>query len=254
VSRSLILSVVMVLRMVGPAFAAHPLITDDTGTQGKGKSQLEIVGEYEHKKSEGVTTDSIVVPTIPVLSYGITDASDIVFGISYQYVRTKESNNTVKADGISDASIELKWRFYEKDGLSLALKPGITLPTGDVDKGLGAGKMTYHLFLIATKEIAPCAFHFNLGYIRNENRINERNDIWHASIAAEFEVIKNLNAVANVGIERDRDKTSHRDPAFVLGGFIYSLSHNLDFDIAFKKGINNQGNDYSIPAGITWRF
>lgn len=252
--RSLIMSAVMVLVAAGTAFATHPLITDDTGTQGKGKFQLEIVGEYEHENKDGVTTDSAVVPTVPVLSYGITDTSDLVLGLSYQHVRTTDSQGTTTADGISDASVELKWRFYDKNGLSFALKPGFTIPTADEQKGLGAGKITYHLFFITTKEIKPWAFHLNLGYIRNENKVDERNDIWHASLAAEVEVVKSLKVVANVGFERDHDRASNQNPGFILGGLIYSISENLDIDIGIKKGINNRGNDYSIPAGITWRF
>jgi len=246
----------MVLVAAETASAAHPLITDDAATQGKGKFQLEIVGEYEHANKNGVTKDSVVVPTIPVLSYGITDTSDIVLGISYQHVKTSDFEKTTTADGLSDTSVELKWRFYEKDGLSLALKPGITLPTGNDEKGLGAGKMTCHLFFITTKEIKPWAFHLNLGYVRNENKINERNDIWHASVAAEVEVVKNIKAVANVGIEREHDKASNNtaDPAFILAGLIYSFSDNLDLDIGIKKGVHNRGNDYSLSAGITWRF
>ena len=244
----------MVLVAAGTTFATHPLITDDTGTQGKGKFQLEIVGEYEHENKDGVTTDSVVVPTVPVLSYGITDTLDIVLGLSYQHVRTSDSQKTTTADGLSDASVELKWRFYDKDGLSFALKPGLNLPTGNDEKGLGAGKMTYHLFSITTKEIKPWAFHLNLGYIRNANKIDERNDIWHASLAGEVQVIKKLKVVANVGIERDHDRDSNKNPGFILGGLIYSLSENLDIDIGIRKGIHNRGNDYSIPAGITWRF
>jgi hypothetical protein len=30
--------------------------------------------------------------------------------------------------------LELKWRFFEKDGLSFALKPGIAFPTGNEKK------------------------------------------------------------------------------------------------------------------------
>ena len=37
----------------GTVFAAHPLITDDTGTQGKGKFQLEVNGEYAHEDEDG---------------------------------------------------------------------------------------------------------------------------------------------------------------------------------------------------------
>lgn len=235
-------------------YAAHPLITDDAGTQGKGKTQFEFIGEYGHEKKDGVTTDSIVAPTIPVISYGMTDGADIVLGISYEHVRTSDAQNVTTADGVSDASLEFKWRFYENEGLSFALKPGITLPTGNDEKGLGVGRATSHLFFITTKEIKPWAFHFNLGYIRNENKVNEKMDIWHASLAGVIDVLKNLKVVANIGMESDRDKASKADPGFVIGGFIYSISENLDFDIGMRKGFNNHGTDYSIPAGITWRY
>jgi hypothetical protein len=240
--------------LAGKAHAAHPLITDDAGTQGKGKAQLEFIGEYDHEKKDGVTTDSLVAPTIPVISYGMNEATDIVFGISYQNIRTSDLQNTTTVDGISDASIEAKWRFYENDGLSFALKPGITLPTGNDEKGLGAGRSTSHLFFIATKEVKPWAFHFNLGYIRNDNKVDEKIDLWHASLAGVVDVFKNLKAVANIGMEKDRGNASKADPGFILGGFIYSISENLDLDIGIKMGFNNHGTDYSIPAGITWRY
>jgi hypothetical protein len=254
-SGKLLSAIFVVLFMpAGSAYAAHPLITDDTGTEGKGKAQLEVIGEYGHGKKDGVATDRIVAPTIPVLSYGITDASDIVFGVSYEHIRTSDSQNNITVNGISDTSIELKWRFYEKDGLSFALKPGITLPTGNVEKGLGAGKTTYHLIFITTKEVKPWAFHINLGYIRNENKVDERMDLWHASVAGVVDIVKKLKAVANIGMERNRDKASDVNPGFILGGFIYSISANLDFDIGIKEGFNNHGAAYSIPAGITWRY
>ncbi|HUN55298.1 MAG TPA: transporter [Smithella sp.] len=66
----------------------------------------------------------------------------------------------------------------------MAFKPGISFPTGDDKRGLGAGALGGHLYLIASQELGPWAFHGNLGYIRNENTIDERKDIWHASFAA----------------------------------------------------------------------
>ena len=70
------------------SFAAHPLITDDTGTQGKGKFQLEVNGEYGHDKDDGVTTKT--TQAAAALSYGVTEPIDIVLGIPYQYIRTKD--------------------------------------------------------------------------------------------------------------------------------------------------------------------
>jgi hypothetical protein len=239
------------------SYAAHPLITDDTGTQGRGKFQVEINSEFTYDKEteEGVTIKETGGEVATILSYGITDNIDIVLGIPYQWFRVKEDGSVItKEDGISDISLEAKWRFYEKDGLSLALKPGITLPTGDEDDGLGAGRVTYSAFFITTKELEPWAFHMNLGYIRNENKHDERRDIWHASLAAEIEVIKNLTAVANIGVERNPDKGSSVHPAFILGGLIYSISENIDLDFGIKRGLNKPETDLTLLAGIVVGF
>jgi hypothetical protein len=237
--------------------AAHPLITDDTGTQGKGKFQVELNSEFsfDKEKEGGVTTKERGSEVSTILSYGITDSMDVVFGVPYQWYKAwEDGEKTSDEDGISDMSVELKWMFYEKDGFSLALKPGITLPTGDDKKGLGTGRVTSSLFLITTKEIEPWAFHFNLGYIRNENKSEERKDIWHASVASEVEVINNLKLVANIGMEKNPDMASNTNPAFILGGIIYSITDVFDIDFGLKAGLNKPETDYSILAGGSLRF
>jgi hypothetical protein len=255
----LLIGFMLTITMAGTAFAAHPLITDDTGTQGTGKTQLELTGEYGIEKEGGVTTKSLEAPITPFLSYGITDIMDLVVGLPYQRVETEEGGTSSTVRGISDASIELKWRFYERDGLSFAVKPGLSLPTGDENKGLGNGKTSYHAYLITTKDMAPWAFHFNVGYIRNEYKLQadedaNRKDLWHVSLASQVEVAKDLTVVANIGMERNPDKTSDTDPAFILGGFIYAVTNSLDVDFGVKGGLNKPETDYSYIAGITWRF
>jgi hypothetical protein len=242
------------------AFAAHPLITDDTGTQGKGKFLLEVNSEvYYDKESEaGVKSKTTGGEVATILSYGIIDNIDIVLGIPYQWFKVKEDGEDgetiLREKGLSDISLELKWRFYEKKGWSFAIKPGLTFPTGKEKKDLGSGKFTYGMFFITTKEIEPLAFHINLGYTRNENKLDERKDIWHISLASEWEILKDLKLVANIGLERNPDKTSNRPPAFILGGFIYSIFENFDIDIGIKGGLNHPETDLTILAGIAWRF
>ena len=238
------LAVFMLLFFCSQAFAMHPLITDDAGTQGKGNFQLEVNGEYGHDKDEGVTARTTQLASI--LTYGVIDPLDIVLSIPYQHNRVEDSGAVIRGDGISDLSLETKWRFYEKDGLSLALKPGFTLPTGDSGKDLGAGKATYHLFFIATKEMKPWALHFNLGYIRNENTLDENRNLWHASLAAVLDVAKNLKAVGNIGIQTNADRNATVHPAFILGGLVYSISEN--FDVDFPESSFQAGNE--ILVGI----
>jgi hypothetical protein len=259
VLKNLITAFAIIFAVAGTTHAAHPLITDDTGTQGKGKLQLEFDGEYGNDNEDGITTNTFIFPTTPVISYGIVDTVDLILGVPFEWRETKQNGIATTARGISDASIQLKWRFHKKDGLSFAVKPGIALPTGDEDKGLGNGKVSYSTFLITTKEIAPWAFHMNLGYIRNEYKLRSdedtnRKDIWHVSFAVEAEVVNSLRIVANIGMERNPDKTSNAEPAFVLGGLIYSVSENLDVDFGIKYGLNRPETDTTYLAGITWRL
>jgi len=253
------LPVFVMLFTAGPTFAAHPLITDDTGTQGEGKTQIEFDGEYDHDSENGTTTNTLVFPTIPVLSYGMSDTVDFVLGVPFERMEIKQTGGITTERGISDASLQLKWRFYEKDGLSFAVKPGVTLPTGDEDKGLGSGKASYSAFFITTKDMAPWAFHFNAGYIRNEYKLQtdedaNRKDIWHVSLASQVKVVKDLKIVANIGMERNSDKRSNIDPAFLLGGVIYSITESIDLDTGVKAGLNKPGTDIAYLAGVTKRF
>jgi len=63
-----------------PIMGGHPLITDDTGTQGKGKFQLELNGQYDWDKddSEDVSVRSTGGQAAATLSYGIAENVDLV--------------------------------------------------------------------------------------------------------------------------------------------------------------------------------
>lgn len=257
-----ILTAVLIMYASSTAFAAHPLITDDTGTQGKGKFQIEVNSEFgsDNEKENEIIIKETGGELATIVSYGVAEAVDIVFGLPYEWTKTKEDGAVISdEDGIGDISLEFKWRFYEKDSLSLALKPGITLPTGNEEKGVGNGKASYGLMFITTKEFAPWAIHFNLGYMHNEYKLKEdeeanRKDIWHVSLASTVEVVKNLQAVVNIGAEKNPDKESNIHPAFILGGLIYSISDNLDIDMGIKCGLNKPETDLTFLVGIAARF
>lgn len=260
--RAIFLLIILIHAFSTPGFAAHPLITDDTGTQGKGKFLFELNGQagYEAERSivqtgTNVTAKERETELKAALTYGVIDNIDVTLTLPYEWKKTEVGNATVSdVSGVEDISVEVKWRFFEKDGLSFAVKPGITLPAGDKDKDLGAGRATGTLYFITTKEIDPWAFHLNLGYKRNENKVDEREDIWHASLASELKIMKKLKLVANIGAERNTDKASDTDPAFLLGGFIYTLRENMDIDFGVKVGLNKSEADVTYLAGIALRF
>lgn len=156
--------------------------------------------------------------------------------------------------GVGDVTLDIKWRFFEKNKFSVAVKPGIIFPAGDYEKSLGTGRVGGHLFFIASQELGAWAFHGNLGYIRNENRNDERYDIWHASLAVTWEAVKNMKLVANAGIERNRDESASDHPAFLIGGIIYSITENFDVDFGAKCGLTRSETYISLMAGLALRF
>lgn len=244
------------------AFGAHPLITDDTKTQGKGKFQTEMNGEAARKKEilHGVERREDARELAVILSAGAADSVDIVVGVPWRWSRVKENGTTVSDEsGAGDASLEVKWRFFERGGFSLAVKPGLTLPTGNEKKGLGNGRPSCGLTLIATQEFERSFLHVNVGYARNEfeieaDRESNRRDIWNGSVAAGVEIVKSLTLVANIGAETDGYKGSDTWPAFLLGGFIYSVMEGMDVDLGIKTGLNSSKADLAVLAGVAWRF
>ncbi len=256
-SRLWVLMVAMTLCVPSTSFAARPFVTDDAGTVGKGKFQVELgVETFSWKdREDGVKIEETGTETSGVFTYGVFDNVDIVAGLPYDWGKVKENSVTVfDANGLSDISLEAKWRFFEKDGFGLALKPGITLPTGDYKKGFGTGLGTLGITFIASKELGPFGFHFNAGYTRNENKVDERKDLWSASLLATYEILEGLNVGGNIGLESNPDPSVKTAPAFALVGLNYAINDHIMLDAGYKFGLNKQEVDCAITAGITLTF
>lgn len=253
-----VLSFALISLAVTTAFAGHPLTTDDAETQGKGKAQIEIGSQYSIDRqslSDGGTTKTKSGQIAVTMTYGPIDSLDIVLGIPYQWSRTTLNGlSDSSGDGVGDISLDLKWRFYEKSGWGFALKPGVTFPTGDSETGIGTGRATYHLYGIVTKDMDPWDFHLNLGYIHNGNTVDQATSLWHASLAAELEVVKGLKTVADLIVETNPEKTSHTPVFYALGGLVYNIADAVSIDGGVKFGLSRPAAEITYLLGLTFRF
>jgi hypothetical protein len=255
-------AVLLTVLNVTPSFASHPLEGDDTATHGLGNYQLEINSEagFDKQKQDGIETRTSSQQVATVLTAGLGERVDLAIGLPWQWLRVKQDGAlTTSENGVGDLSLELKWRFLERNGFSLAVKPGMTLPTGDEDRGLGNGRVSGGVTMIATKEMAPLTMHLNARYFRNEyglesDRQANRSDIYSASLSALFEVVKDLQLVAETGVQTNSDRTSRTCPAFATVGAIYSLKENTDLDLGVKYGLNEPATDLTLLAGFTTHF
>jgi hypothetical protein len=233
-------------------FAAHPLITEDTGTQGRGNGQLEFTTELGH--DETTDAEEEAVDLAAVLAYGLRDTLDLLLTLSYARADTRTNGATTTEDGLGDIGVDAKWRFFEEGRLSAALKTGVTFPSGDETKGLGAGKTNASVNLVVSYETAQWGGHLHLGHLCNRNVHDEREAIRHASVALTRMVTARLKLVMDLGRFTTADRSFDEDTRFLTLGAIYGVRDDFDIDIGLKHGLSDPETDTTLLLGIARRF
>lgn len=233
--------------------AAHPLLTEDTGTQGAGHYQLELTHDLGTDREAGAKTRSQSINA--VLSAGLTDNLDVIVSLPHEHLTEWAGATKTTTSGYADMEIAAKWRFYEAGALSFALRPGLGLPTGEEDEGLSTGHVTPSLFAISTYASDPWAFHLHVGYTRNLHPgPDEHSHIYHASVAAEYSVSESLRLVADASIERNGAHSGHPGVGSMVIGLVASLTPDLDFDFGYRKGLTEPADDHAWLTGLALRF
>ena len=194
------------------------------------------------------------------LALGVGEAVDVVIGLPAAWGRSRLDGALVAEQvGVADASVELKWRFFERGGFSAAVKPGLSLPTGDPRDGLGSGRPGYGLTLIATQEAGPVTLHANAGwahadFVFPEDAATVHRDGWSGSLAVASQLPAGLQLVAEVGAASPAERGATAWPAFALLGAVWSPLENLDLDAGVRAGLNDAETDLAVLAGAAWRF
>jgi hypothetical protein len=247
-----VLNVSLALCTPFPAFGAHPLITEDTGTQGQGRFQLELTAELGHEEERALHEDGF--DRAVVLTYGVLDNLDVLLTVPHTRNVVQEDGLRTTDEGLGDIGLDAKWRFFEKDGVSVAVKPGVRFPTGDEDKGLGAGEFNYSVFLVTSFENDPWGYHIHIGYVRNRNVLDERNAIHHTSLAVTYAVRSDWQLVADLGNFTTPNPDFDEDTTFLILGAIYSVTDDFDLDFGVKRGVSEPETDVTWLLGLAWRF
>lgn len=234
------------------ALAGHPLFTEDTGTQGAGRYQLELTHDLSHLKNADIQTRAHSINT--VLSIGLTENLDAIVDLPYERLSERGATDTV-VKGFADMEIAAKWRLYDEGALSFALRPGIGLPTGDDEEGLSTGHIVPSLFAVATYSSDPWALHLHVGYTRNlHQEPEERSHIYHASIGVEYSVSERARLVTDASFESNAERSGDDHEGSMVLGLVYSITPDLDFDFGYRKGLTEPAPDQAWLTGLALRF
>jgi hypothetical protein len=229
------------------AHAFHPLITDDTGTQGAGGNQLEF--GYDHERSDGETARALGV----TYTRGITDQLDLYIGAARQ---------VSDPDGWGNVGLGAKWRFYEDAAskLSLALKPEILLPVSESAEadGLGNGELSYGVTLIVSQETSFGELHFNAELARNDyadSAIDDRKGFWRISVAPVWAVAESWKVALDLGLQSNADRGQDATMGFVEVGVVYSPNDQFDFSLGLIRDLmDGPADTTTATAQVTWHF
>jgi hypothetical protein len=243
-TRALVLAATCAI--ASPAFAAHPMISEDTGTQGTGRFELELGFAGTH---EG---DTRSYEYGPQLSYGLVPTLDLIVRPVWLDVRQTTDTGSAHQTGIGDTALDFKWRFRSGDPVSLGVRAGVGLVTGDSARGLSVGSTTYHAVLIATANTAPFSFDANVGYATNPVD-GERRGLWYISGAAVWSVNERLRFTFELA---DFTNPAQSDTAWqpvTRIGAIATVTPWLDVDVGYQMRLEHGSVSIAL-AGATLRW
>jgi hypothetical protein len=236
---------VLMLGAMQHAMAAHPLVTDDTGTQGAGNNQLEMNSDHVIFRDGSTLNIGDVTYT-----RGVTDTLDLF----------ADQPMAVSAPrGLGDTSLGLKWRFFESGSTSVAVKTSLSMANANDEKGFGNGRNNLSTLLILSQNLGSWDLHYNLGLQTNRYKSEYMQDathraLWQASAAATYALTPQLKAVADIGAARNENISTRKNPAYALTGVIYSPYKSIDLDAGLKFGLNDVSIRRQLGAGVTLHF
>lgn len=244
-------TILLTLCLISPVMAYQPLITDDTGTQGRSGNQIEL--SYGHVRS--ATEEQGATQTWPfVYTRGLTDALDVYMGNTYTDIGGHS--------GLGNTAVGGKWRFHESEkGWSFALKPELQLAASDRTEaqGLGNAKTSYSVVAIASHETRFGEFHANAAWARvNANEVSAlRQNQWRISVAPVWSVNEHLKLALDVGAQSRSAliNGASSQQNYALLGAIYSPSKDLDLALGYHRHLSADPDSLrSLIAGLTYRF
>lgn len=262
-NRALVAAATLSLSPMAHAF--FPFVTDDTGTQGQGGSQIELNYEFVKAHNDELDIDGRVLGTATETAnslasgyaYGVSDNIDVFVGIARQ-------SNPVS--GWLNTEIGAKWVFAgdQTSGWSAAVKPTLVLPVSKQmqDNGLGNAKTNLGFALVTSYMTETHELHLNLDYTGNqyastEQAEDQRKALWRLSAAPVYVINEQWKVGIDVGMQTNPDYNS-RYQAFGEVGIQYAPADNLQLGLGVlgSTAVNasNNGWDVAVTAGVTYQF
>jgi hypothetical protein len=231
------------------AHAAHPLISEDTGTQGSGKTELELGTATTH------VADARVRELDPQLSYGVLDNLDAILRPSVFWLTGSAADAAGRRHGLGSTALDVKWRAAGEGPWTFGMRGGLDLPTAQ--QGLGAQSVGEHVLAMATYDSEPLMGTVNLAYAhaaRDPAVPLLRRDVVRASAGALLNVSEDVRLAGDLALYNSSDSTERGWLAVGVIGFIARLPWGFDVDAGYQFALNARAPTGAWLLGATVRW
>ena len=218
-----------------------PLVTDDTGTPGHNKWEINLAHTRNNTKLEDAEEFSIDA------NYGLGEKTQLNIIIPHTYINRDERNNV---SHLGDIQLAVKYRFIDESDwfFSVSSTPTISFPTGN-----HRSKLDFFLPLEVDKQIKGLYIGTQVGYNIHRNDGVE-NELFYGFFS-EYPVCKKIDVLGEVfGSFAKHTKTD--SPLFNVG-FRYKI--NKLFSIMSSagrsfEGRDSGGEDFHSYVGFRFKF
>ena len=211
------------------ARAGPPFVTNDPDPPEVG--QWEINLPWTLKRSQDGSLSGEIITFDP--NYGYDRFTQLSIELPVPYSGSEEGGFST---GIGDALLEYKRRFGTDPYAGyFGINPQLTLPTGDKERGLGAGRGTVQIPLLYQKKWGEMVFYSDLRYKWRAGE--EGKSFWFLGFAVEQQVSAGLKLGAEV---------------FGTTPQASGDNHNASFNVGFKHSLA-PGQVLMISAGRSFR-
>jgi hypothetical protein len=231
------------------AHAAHPLISEDTATQGRGKLELEL--------GAAITRDQggRIIELDPQLSYGALDDLDLILRPSVLWLTGDAADAVGRRRGFGATALDVKWRPLEWSAWSVGTRAGVDLPTAS--DGVAPRQPGTHALVMATYGSDAVMATANVAYVhapRDATAPTRRRDIVRLSAGTLVTVRSGLRLAADIAAMRATDATDRGWPAVAVLGAIISLPGGPDVDAGYQLPLNARAPSGAWLVGATLRW
>ncbi|HMK61190.1 MAG TPA: hypothetical protein VK452_08610 [Dissulfurispiraceae bacterium] len=244
--RRLIIILIVFAAFPVSAIAGLPVFTDDTGTLGPGKWEINVGVDIDRRHSE----THYDAPALDI-NYGFGERIQLNYSTSWIVL---DSRGEGIKNGLSNSEVAVKWRFLDEDrhGIAVSVYPRIVFnnPTSSADRGLVDKGTVYRLPVQVEKKIGIININPEFGHDFHAGG----KDSWLYGVALKYAEIKGLELLGEIFGSADNSFRRHEIVTNI--GLRLDISNYSSLLASIGKGIHHAGDQPMLLSylGIQFRL